>query len=184
MRPNTLCLLTLALPFASAVAPSPAPVHPHFSNHPHFSKTVEVQLPGMTLTVNHITVTFDKKGAEAMKPGGAWHLGGAQFDTSADVKIGGVDVAAGSYSLKVRKNDDDGWDLVLDEPTRFVSRISKQAKALKTAYDDDAPLFEHLSIDIQPAGDKSSTQLFLDVRFDRRLARCLIELPPGKRQDR
>ena len=37
--------------------------------------------------------------------------------------------------------------------------------------------YEHLSCDIQPGGDKKNTQLFLDVRFDEMLARCLIELP-------
>ena len=54
---------------------------------------------------------------------------------------------------------------------------TRDALVLETEFTPKTLKFEHLSCDIQPGGDKKSTQLFLDVRFDKMLARCLIELP-------
>ena len=38
-------------------------------------------------------------------------------------------------------------------------------------------LFHQGRIDVQPSGDKKNTTLHLEVRFDKLLARTLIELP-------
>lgn len=169
-------LLVFGLGAAAFVAAPPATPFPPL--HPHFPKKIEVQLPGdITLAVSHITVTFDRDGEAKLPAGGSWHLGNAHLDVSKAVRIGGRDVPAGRHSLKGRKRDDGAWELLLDEPARFRSKVGDAALVLQTVYQADAPLREHLSIDIQPSGDKQSTSVFLEVHFDTRLARCVVELP-------
>ena len=70
-----------------------------------------------------------------------------------------------------------GWELVLHPGKRFSTAIGADAHVLATTLVEDAPLFEHLCIDVQPAGDKTHTTLHLEVRFDRLLARTRIEIP-------
>lgn len=144
--------------------------------HPHFPKTLICAIPkGPTITVKHLTVTFDAEGAAAMKSGEAWHLAGATFETDAALVVGGQSVAAGTYALSARKASE-GWALTLHDGPGF-SRPPADALALETKFAAGTVRFEHLSCDIQPGGDKKNTRLFLDVRFDAMLARCLIELP-------
>ena len=144
--------------------------------HPHFTKTVLCDLSKTEhITIKHLTVTFDKDGAAKMKVGGAWHLGGCTFECDRDLIMGGQKVAAGSYALSARKAAK-GWQLTLHTGAGF-SRPGDDAIAMQTEFVDKTLLFEHLNCDIQPGGDKKSTKLFLDVRFDTMLARVLIEIP-------
>lgn len=162
----------LCLGAASVGAPDRAAPVPH----PHFPKTLICEVPkGPTITVKHLTVTFDAEGAAAMKSGEAWHLAGATFETDAALIVGGQSVAAGTYALSARKASE-GWALTLHDGPGF-SRPPADALALETKFAAGTVRFEHLSCDIQPGGDKKNTRLFLDVRFDAMLARCLIELP-------
>ncbi len=82
---------------------------------------------------------------------------------------------AGTYALSARKAKK-GWDLALHEGKGFSS-LPEDGIVLKTEWQDGTLLFEHLNCDIQPGGDKKSTKLFLDGRFDKMLARVLIEIP-------
>ena len=167
-----LCMIPLAAAFVGAPSARSAPRLPH----PHFPKTLTCEIPkGPTITVKHLTVTFDAAGFEEMGRGQAWHLAGATFETSADLVVGGEAVSAGRYALSARKASD-GWQLTLHRGKGF-SRPGGDALSLKTEFTAEAAMFEHLSCDIQPGGDKKNTELFLDVRFDKMLARCLIELP-------
>lgn len=167
-----LCLIPLASswgPASSATAAARLP-------HPHFPKTLVCEIPkGPTITVKHLTVTFDRDGAAKMAPGQSWHLAGATFETDADLAVGGRDVPAGRYALSARKLED-GWQLALHRGKGF-SRPGSDALLLDTEFVADSLMFDHLNCDIQPGGNKQHTQLFLDVRFDEMLARCLIELP-------
>ena len=66
-----LGMIPLAL--ASVTPPVAAPLP-----HPHFPKTLICAIPnGPTITVKHLTVTFDREGAKKMAAGQAWHLAGA-----------------------------------------------------------------------------------------------------------
>ena len=146
--------------------------------HPHFAKALNCKIQkGLEIGIRHLTVTFDKDGAEKMPVGGAWHLAGATFETTGDLIVGGQKIKAGSYALSAQKAVK-GWQLTLHEGQGF-SRPSEKAPAtvLKTDFKDGTLMFEHLNCDIQPGGDKKSTKLFLDVRFDKMLARVLIEIP-------
>ncbi|MFK7743219.1 MAG: hypothetical protein AB8H80_23085 [Planctomycetota bacterium] len=144
--------------------------------HPHFPKKLTCTIrKGLELTVRYQTVTFDKKGAEKMKVGQTWHLAGSRLETTEELVMGGQKVPAGKYALSARKTKD-GWSLVLHEGGGF-SRPGEGAFELKTEFTPKTWMFEHLSVDVQPGGDKKSTQLFLDVRFDDMLARCAIEIP-------
>lgn len=158
------------------LAPAARPARGEALPHPHFPKTLICAIPkGPTITVKHLTVTFDGEGAAAMKRGEAWHLAGATFETDAALVVGGQQVAAGKYALSARKAAE-GWALTLHDGPGF-SRPPADALALETKFVVVTVGFEHLSCDIQPGGDKKNTRLFLDVRFDDMLARCLIELP-------
>ncbi len=164
-----LGLIPMAL--ASVTPPVAAPLP-----HPHFPKTLICAIPnGPTITVKHLTVTFDREGAKKMAAGQAWHLAGATFATDKPLVVGGREMEAGTYALSARKAAS-GWELTLHDGKGF-SRPGEDVQALETEFVAKSPRYEHLSCDIQPGGDKQNTQLFLDVRFDEMLARCLIELP-------
>ena len=179
-------LITCALPFSLTLLPVHGDVSVRGDQvvhaarpaipHPHFPKTLICELSKSTsITLKHLTVTFDKKGAAKMALGKSWHLAGATFETTADLVVGGHKVLAGSYALSARKSKD-GWQLVLHKGKGF-SRPGEDALALKTIFEPTSLLYEHLNCDIQPSGDKEHTKLFLDVRFDTMLARTSIELP-------
>lgn len=187
MRKIAVCNLILAIPLTGFLATPSAPdgtnapeqpaVTAPLPFHPHFRKKIEVRLPGdVKITVSYITATFDAEGAKNMKPGGSWHLGNAHIETTADLTIGGVKVPKGKHSIKARKTEK-AWELAVDAPGRYRVKVSDEGKALATKHNPDAALFEHLSIDIHPSGDKSSTKMYLDVRFDKHLARTEIVLP-------
>lgn len=178
-----LCLLALPAVFTCLAAwPSaPQPVadasQPPAFYHPHFRKVLECQISrGLTVTISYLTVTFDAKGAKKMKPGQAWHLAGATLETTADVLIGGQKVSAGKYALSVVKTEGEKWQLSLHQGQGF-SRPGDDAQLLKTRSGASATLFEHMNIDVQPAGDKQHTRLHLDVRFDKLIASATIEVP-------
>ncbi|MEO6596760.1 MAG: DUF2911 domain-containing protein [Planctomycetota bacterium] len=152
------------------------PEQPPF--HPHFPKTLECTVSkDLKVTVRYQTVTFDAAGAEKMEAGKAWHLAGAVFETTADLVIGGRDVKAGKYALSTRKTKDKTWELTLHEGQGFSTKIPENAHVLATKFTADSTLYEHLNIDVQPAGDKEHTRLQLEVHFDKMLATTLIELP-------
>jgi hypothetical protein len=172
MRTAWLFPTVVALGWFSGSAVAPAPFHPHVQ------KKLEARIAkDVTVTVTYQTVTFDKAGAEKMAPGQAWHLANAHFETTADLVVGGHEIAAGRYSLKARKAEAQTWELVLDDAARFRSQVSENAKVLETEFVAKSALFEHLNIDVQPTGDKKNTTLQLDVRFDEMLARCAIVIP-------
>jgi len=171
-------VLPTADPCAEAGLLGPTHPTPGEVFHPHFPKVLECRLAKeLTITLRYQTVTFNKEGAEKMKPGQAWHLAGASFESTGDLVIGGEEVKAGKYALSGRKTEDAGWELVLHPGRGFSTQIGDDAHVLATRVDKNAPLFEHLSIDIQPSGDKKNTTLHLDVRFDTLLATALIEIP-------
>lgn len=146
--------------------------------HPHFPKELTCHISkDLTVVVRYQTVTFDAAGAEKMAVGKAWHLAGAEFESSGDLVIGGRDVKAGKYALSARKADGGKWELVLHEGPRFSTRFGDDAHVLATSFTPGVERFEHLNIDVQPAGDKEHTRLFLDVRFDALKAQALIEVP-------
>lgn len=173
-----LCVIPLSVAFIGPAAPAPGSYTPAPLPHPHFVKTLNCKInKSVTITMNHLTVTYDKKGAEKMAVGASWHLGGAAFETTGDLVIGGQKVKAGKYALSARKAAK-GWELTLHEGRGFSrAKEGDDVHVLKTDFQDGTLLFEHLSCDIQPGGDKKSTKLYLDVRFDKMLARVLIELP-------
>ncbi len=134
MRVLALSCLFLAVPAFAFVAPFAQPAEAA-ALHPHFSKKIECRLPGnVKIAITHITATFDSEGAEAMKPGGSWHLGNAHIEISDALTIGGEAFDAGKYALKVQKQDGGTWGLVLDEEGRFKAKISDQGQALKTLW--------------------------------------------------
>ncbi len=163
----------LAIPLAAlSWSPAPAPFHPHFP------KTLSCKVSkDCTLTVAYQTVTFNADGARKMEPGKAWHLAGATFESSRDVVVGGCKVAAGKYALSARKTKDQGFELVLHEGQGFSTKIGLDAHVLAAEFVGDAPKREHLDIDVQPAGDKEHTRLYLEVHFDTLLARAVVEVP-------
>jgi hypothetical protein len=163
----------LAIILASALALPSALERPH----PHYPRKVEIELPGgQSMSVSHLTVTFDKEGFEKTPAGGTWHLANGQFETTASVKLGGQTLEPGKHSLKARKRDDGTWELVIDAPGRFAKKLTAAARPLKTDFVQKAPLMEHLSIDIHPSGDKEHTRLWLNVHFATYIARTAIEL--------
>lgn len=171
---SPVALLLAAVSAAAVWAPgdrAPAPFR-----HPHFQKTLTCTLKkGLDLTARYMTVTFDKAGAEKMEPGQAWHLAGAMLELGGELTIGGNKVAAGKYALSARKAEK-GWELTLHEGNGF-SRPGADAIVLETEFTPKTLKFEHLNVDVQPGGDKKNTEVFLEVRFDEMLARCLIEIP-------
>ncbi len=173
----TRILALVTLPFALlsiAGIGSNAPAVPH----PHFPKKLECRVSrDLTVAIRYQTVTFDKEGAAEMKPGQAWHLAGATFESTGDLIIGGKEVAKGQYALSARKTKGDGWELTLHEGRGFSRPKGDDVHALETKLDKKSMLYEHMNIDVQPAGDKEHTRLQLEVRFDKMGATTMIEVP-------
>ena len=168
-----LCAASAWSGFAAAGSAAPVVDAPF---HPHFPKRLECFVnKDVKITVRYQTVTFDRDGAAKMKPGQSWHLAGATLELSQDLRIGGRDVGKGRYALSARKTEK-GWELTLHEGRGF-SKPGDDAIALQTTLDTEAPLFEHMNIDVQPAGDKEHTRVQLEVRFDTLKATTLIEVP-------
>ena len=119
-----------------------------------------------------------------MKPGQAWHLAGANIETTADLIIGGQAVKAGKYALSARKGENHIWNLTLHPGRGFSSPKlgGEDVHELETTFEGDSTLYEHMSVDVQPAGDKEHTRLNLEVRFDTLLATALIEVPPAPKK--
>lgn len=150
--------------------------------HPHFSKSVEIVLPrpagtAVTLTVTHLTATFDKKGFENMKRDGVWHLANAHFQTTDEVEVGGKKIAPGKYRILARKVDEKSWTLMLDKAGKFSLEVSDKAVVLTSDFKSNAVMQEHLQIDINPSGDKKSTVVNLEVSFDQYRATAAIRIP-------
>ncbi len=170
-----LVALFLSLAAATRDERAPTPFHPHFPKSLTCQVTKEC-----TLTVAYQTVTFDAKGAAAMQPGQAWHLAGATFETTREVIVGSATVLPGRYALSARRTEGDGFELTLHEGARFSTPKADAERTVLTLggeFTADAPRLEHLNIDIQPAGDKEHTRLFLEVHFDRLLVRTAITVP-------
>ena len=148
--------------------------------HPHFPRKVEVTLgrgaQADKVSVSHLTVTFNRDGFDKAKPGYSWHLGNARLATTRALTIGGVKIDAGEHSIRARKTKGGSWELLVDKPQRFARNATDDAKALKTEFVKDAAKMEHMSIDIHPSGDKSSTTLWLVVHMDTFVARSLVDL--------
>jgi hypothetical protein len=147
--------------------------------HPHFQKKLEVSLAdkGLTLKLSHLTATFNREGFETMAEGKGWHLANAHLELDKAVVLGGVPLEPGTYAIKARKLKSGAWELVADEKGRFSARFSEKSKSLKCTFTKGNPTYEHLSLDIQPSGNKASTQLYLDVRFDEFMLRSAIDVP-------
>jgi len=172
-------MLTIAPLLFSLLAPAPPPPA-MMIRHPHFPKTVSMALgfgeDAKRLSVSHLTVTFNTSGFDEMPVGGAWHLANGKFVTPIDVTVGGQAVKAGTHRLLARKAEGGKWELVLDPEGKDFSReISERAVSPTTEFETEQPKSEHLRIDLQPAGDKSDTTLWLEVHFDTYTARCLVE---------
>jgi len=176
MLTGTLTTLTALLPLLLAPAP------PTAVRHPHFPKKVTMQLgfgqEAASISVSHLTVTFDEAGFEALPAGGTWHLGNGKFETGAELTVGGQKIEKGRYRLLGRKQLGGDWELVLDPNGKdFDNALSDEALALKTRFLKEEPIQEHLRIDLQPSGDQEHTTLQLEVHFDTYLAVADIEVP-------
>lgn len=139
--------------------------------HPHFPKKVEMQLgfdpSAGSLSVSHLTVTFDKEGFEQMPAGGAWHLANGHFTTTETVTVGGRKVEPGDYRLLARKKQSGEWELMLDPGGKDFSReMTTDAVALETEFKKEQPLHEHMRIDLQPSGNEENAVIHLEVHFD------------------
>lgn len=189
-RRTALTTFLLALPAAwlavattPDAAPTPSPAAAVL-RHPHFPKRVEMSLgfspDAPKVAVSHLTVTFDRDGFAAMAEGGTWHLANGKLETGADIRVGGHDVAAGTYRLLARKTAD-SWELVLDPKGRDFSRdLSDEAFALTTEFRESPIRQEHLRIDLQPSGDAETLALHLEVHFDDYVATAVLEVPEGE----
>ena len=169
--------VALFLPLLAFVA-APSTPQPEPPFHPHFPKILTCKVSdALTLTVRYQTVTFNQEAAAKFAPGKAWHLAGAEFESTADLRIGGQDVKAGKYALSARKTANGEWELVLHSGNGFSTKIGDDAHVLQSRFVKESPRYEHLNIDVQPGGDKQHTKLYLEVHFDTLLAAAEIELP-------
>jgi hypothetical protein len=167
-------LLFGLLPTLALLSDPPSELHPHFEKK--VSCVVGRGAEAISLELSHLTVTFDADGFAKMPEGQGWHLANAHLELSRDCKVGGKAVPKGRYRLLARRVKDSKWELVLDEPARFSAQFSEKAIALETEFLSEQPRHEHLRVDINPTGDKSNTSLWLEVHFDRHLARSAISL--------
>lgn len=138
--------------------------------HPHFRKTVTVELPGgIQATISYQTVAANETHAEDAPVGSFVTPRGPRLTLSAEVKAGSVTLPAGEYTVGAIKNGANDWTMAL-YPGRLGRRetpdMSKMIK-LDSIFSDSRGTAEHLVVDITPGYGKFQGQAVLTLQFGR-----------------
>ena len=153
--------LTKAFPVFLLAVAMPVFAHPHFFKEVRFAFDRDADSK-QAITLSHITVPFNEIAAGSLAEGESWHLGFAQFKTGTDLSLGGSEVKAGEYALKVKRGVGEDWSLFL-EPKGEKDEAKSIPLAGEMSSNPEGK--DHLMIEILPVGEKEETGIVLEVRF-------------------
>jgi len=136
--------------------------------HPHFRKSVTVQLPGdVEATITYGTTPANETHAQNAETGAFITPRRPTLTLSGEVKAGSVTLAAGDYTIGVIKNSANDWTMALHqgklsrEDTPDMSKVIK----LDSMYSTSQGSSEHMLLDITPGTGKFEGKAVLTLHF-------------------
>lgn len=98
--------------------------------HPHVPKALVMGGASGTVKVLYFTVPWNASHLAEVGPGFEWHLGYAVLATEVPLRVGDVELPAGSYDLDARLGQEEAqWDIVLhDRELRQLERTARRAE--------------------------------------------------------
>lgn len=136
--------------------------------HPHFRKTVTVQLPGeVEATITYGTTPANETHAENAEVGTFITPRRPALNLSGEVKAGSVTLAAGDYTIGVIKSSDTEWTMALYPGKLSRDDTPDQSKVIKldSMYSGSEGTAEHMLIDITPGSGKFEGKAVLTLHF-------------------
>ena len=136
--------------------------------HPHFRKTLTVELPGgVEATVTYQTTIANPNRAQDAEIGTLLVPRGPRLRLSGQISSGATTIPPGEYTIGVIKNGEKDWTMAL-YPGRLGRRdtpdMSKVIK-LDSIFSDSKGTAEHMVIDINAGFDRFEGKPVLTIHF-------------------
>jgi len=134
--------------------------------HPHFRKTVSIQLGDEEVSVSFFTVPANMSHLEGLTDGAFVSPGNPSLKIPADLKAGATTIPAGTYLVGAVKKGD-GWTMVLYPGKLERGEKPDLSKAIKLAsqFNHSAEATEHLVVDIGPGWGSSEGKAVVLIGF-------------------
>jgi hypothetical protein len=136
--------------------------------HPHFNKTITVQLPsGTEATIAYNTTPANMEHARNAAVGSFITPRGPRLKLSAPVTVGSVTIPAGEHTIGVVKNGDNDWTMALYNGGLARGAEPDMSKVVKldSMYTSEMGNAEHMLIDISPGHGKFEGKAVLTLHF-------------------
>jgi hypothetical protein len=136
--------------------------------HPHFKKTITVQLPsGVEATIVYNTTPANEARAEEAAVGSFVTPRRPVLKLSGELKAGSVTVPAGDYTIGVIKESENDWTMALypGSIARGQSADMSQVIKLDSSYSGTSGTAEHMLIDISPGSGDFAGRAVLTLHF-------------------
>jgi hypothetical protein len=136
--------------------------------HPHFRKTLTVQLPsGAEAVLSYQTTPANLALANEAQTGVLIVPRRPTLTLSADLTAGGLTIAAGEYTIGVIKNSESDWTMALypgSQGRRETPDMSKVIR-LDSEFSDSQGTANHMLIDINAGEGKFEGKAVLTIHF-------------------
>lgn len=135
--------------------------------HPHFRKSVSVQLQGVEAVVAYTTVPANETYAQNAETGAFVTPRGPRLTLSADLQAGAISVPKGEYVIGAIKNGQNDWTMAL-YPGRLGRGESPDASKfikLDSLFSDSHGTAQHLTVDIAPGHGRFEGRAVLVLHF-------------------
>ena len=137
--------------------------------HPHFKKTVGVQLPGgVEATIQYTTIPGNEARTRETAIGSFLTPPPRPIlKLSGEIKAGSVTVPAGDYTIGAIKNSGNDWTMGLYPGSLPRGQSADMSKVLKleSSYSESAGRAGHLLIDISPGEGDFEGRAILTMHF-------------------
>jgi hypothetical protein len=136
--------------------------------HPHFNKTITVQLPGgAEAVIAYNTTPANEQNAEKAAVGTFVTPRRPSLKLSAEVTAGAVTIPAGEYTIGVVKTSATEWTMALYKGglPRGSEPDMAQVLKLESSYSANAGTAPHMLIDITPGHGKFEGRAVLTLHF-------------------
>jgi len=157
MMKKSICLVGFILLVASALAA-----------HPHFRKTVTIELPdGLKATLSYQTTPANEARAEEAEIGAFVVPRGPRLELSGELKAGSVTIPAGQYTIGVIKNSATDWTMGLYPGQIARGEAPDMSKVIKldSMFVSSAEPAPHMVLDINPGHGKMEGRMVLTIHF-------------------
>ena len=136
--------------------------------HPHFAKSITVDLPsGVKASISYRTTPSNEEHAQNVQVGTFVTPRGPSLSLSGEITAGSVTIPAGEYTIGVIKNSANDWTLAL-----YPGRVERGAapdmsKVIKldSMFTSSGSNAAHLVVDVQPGHGRLAGKSVLNLQF-------------------